>query len=269
MLTELTEALKLLPELLDQRERWDSLIVNRRKPITYRVFTTLDNGLRICLHKFDPCHDHEAFKHPHPWPGAFAILKGSYRMWLGSSNPAEADAKPTDVATLTLTEGAKYEIVMPGTWHNVIPLEPTYTVMVNGQPWEKDFVHPKAPTTKGKDLDKMPEAELVLHLKKFKELVKINNNKQKELTRLNKHRAFGATGYISHYEGQETEGHSFPCYFPIDDLYDLESMQVLNETSNITVYSDDGDPLLVGTADENILLEFGFKNLPMKWNDHA
>ncbi len=47
----------------------DSLIVNRRKPITYRVFRYLNDGLRVSLHKFDPCARHEAYPHPHPWPG--------------------------------------------------------------------------------------------------------------------------------------------------------------------------------------------------------
>ena len=56
MLCKLYEAMDLLPQLISKREVWDSLIVNRRKPYTYRVFTTLPNGLRLCLHKFDPCH---------------------------------------------------------------------------------------------------------------------------------------------------------------------------------------------------------------------
>ena len=48
MLARLYESLAVLPDILLRREAWDSLIVNRRKPFTYRVFTTLPGGLRLC-----------------------------------------------------------------------------------------------------------------------------------------------------------------------------------------------------------------------------
>ncbi len=175
MLNQLEETLKILPELLHDPDRWDSLIVNKRKPYTYRVSTKLDNGLRVCLHKFDKCSDHEAFKHPHPWPGAFIILHGGYRMWLGQSKYTGND--PQDVASLELSKYSKYEIVEPSTWHNVIPLETTYTVMVNGEPWASDVVHPRAPATKGKDLDKMPREELLEHLFIFEALTNSHNKR--------------------------------------------------------------------------------------------
>lgn len=173
MLNELKQALKDLPSLLANRENWDSLIVNRRKPYTYRVFTRLPNGLRLCLHKFDPCHDHEAFSHPHPWPGAFAILEGSYKMQMGYST--DRTSPPMQVTTLILPKNSMYEIVTPLTWHSVIPLETTYTVMVNGEPWSADVAHKNVRTTKGKDLDKMPENELIEHLLKFQSLVRAFN----------------------------------------------------------------------------------------------
>jgi hypothetical protein len=173
MLKELQNALKLLPDLLSKREVWDSLIVNRRKPYTYRVFTNIDS-LRICLHKFDPCHDHEAFAHPHPWSGAFLLLQGKYQMVVGSS--PDRISPPKDVMTLVLTPGSMYEISNPLTWHSVIPLEPTYTIMVNGEPWGADFAHKDVRTTRGKDLDKMPENELIEHLAHFKKLVEEYNH---------------------------------------------------------------------------------------------
>lgn len=169
MLDELKQALKDLPSLLSKLENWDSLIVNRRKPYTYRVFTQLPNGLRLCLHKFDPCHDHEAFSHPHPWPGAFVILEGRYKMQVGYST--ERLSQPMQVTTLILPRFSMYEIISPLTWHSVIPLETTYTVMVNGEPWPADVAHKDVRTTKGKDLDKMPEDELIEHLAKFQHLV--------------------------------------------------------------------------------------------------
>lgn len=169
MLNQLTESLQILPDLLVKREAWDSLIVNRRKPHTYRVFTTLPSGLRCCLHMFDPCHDHEAFQHPHPWPGAFCILRGSYKMQVGFS--ADRASKPSEVLTLVLPRYSQYEITNPLTWHSVIPLEPTWTIMVNGEPWDRDHAHQEVRTTKGKDLDKMPEDELIEHLALFSDLL--------------------------------------------------------------------------------------------------
>ena len=166
MLYKLYEAMELVPQLVSKREIWDSLIVNRRKPYTYRVFTTLPNGLRLCLHKFDPCDTHEAFSHPHPWPGAFTILNGSYQMSVGYS--VNKEAKPDLATSMELTKYSCYEIINPLTWHSVVPLETTYTVMINGAPWEPDVAHVDVKTTKGKDLDKMPEEDLLKHLASFR-----------------------------------------------------------------------------------------------------
>lgn len=168
-LAKLQESILILPGILSNRDAWDSLIVNKRKPYTYRVFTTLPSGLRLCLHKFDPCHTHEAFIHPHPWAGAFIILKGGYKMMVGYSQNRESTY--SEVATFLLGRHSSYQIINPLTWHSVIPLEETYTIMVNDIPWDSDVAHKEVRTTKGKDLDKMPEAELLEHLNIFQQLV--------------------------------------------------------------------------------------------------
>jgi len=170
MLSQLDEVLKSLPTLLGNPNEWDSLIVNRRKPTTYRVFRYRADGVRICLHKFDPCDQREAYPHPHPWPGAFALLQGAYRMWVGFTPDLES-REPITVTETILTAGSRYEIIEPRTWHSVTPLEECWTVMVNGSPW-REQAHVRAPTTTGKDLDKMPPDELAAHLAKFRELIK-------------------------------------------------------------------------------------------------
>lgn len=175
MLDKLELVLAALPGMLDNRERWDSLIVNRRKPHTYRIFTQWLNGSRICLHRFDTCHDHEAFEHPHPWAGAFVILSGVYRMRIGYSK--DRFSTPENVTELVLPKHAMYQIDNPLTWHSVIPLEETYTVMLNEEPWSAEVAHTAVRTTKGKDLDKMPEEELVRSLAKYKELLEAWKNK--------------------------------------------------------------------------------------------
>lgn len=149
--------------------RWDSLIVNKRKPHTYRVFTYLSTGERICLHRFDECDDTESFIHPHPWPGAFVILEGGYEMSLWISDNRED--MPHFVCNTVLNKGSSYEILNPLTWHGVTPLVTTYTVMMNGEPWGPDIAHTKVRTTAGKDLDKMPKEMLIDHLSKFQLLL--------------------------------------------------------------------------------------------------
>lgn len=162
---------KQIPALLQDSKNWDSLIVNRRKPFTYRVFTTIGDH-RVCLHKFDPCRTHEAFIHPHPWEGAFHLLQGRYRMKIGEA--PDRFQKPTAWTEFILSAGSFYEITSPLTFHNVVPLEPCYTIMLNGKPFPPEIAHSDVVTTKGKDLDKMPPDELEQHLAHFRELLRVS-----------------------------------------------------------------------------------------------
>ena len=145
---------------------WDSLVINKRKPYTYRAFKQYGD-YRICLHKFDPCSDLEAFGHPHPWPGAFIILEGSYEQRIGYADSRNGIRH--DIYREVLTAGSKYEIVNPLTFHSVIPLETTWTMMVNGPPFENP--HEDVVTTKGKDLQKMTPKEFEQHMYQFANLI--------------------------------------------------------------------------------------------------
>lgn len=160
----------LLPDVYESVKRrdpdWDSLIVNRRKPWTYRVFKKFGEH-RVCLHAFDECNQEECFAHPHPWPGAFLLLKGSYVHTVGMSPDLQSD--PTFCFREILRPYSTYEIVDRRTWHSVQPLERTYTIMVNGSPWEEP--HSKTRTTKGKDLDRMSPEDLCVHLQEFENLL--------------------------------------------------------------------------------------------------
>lgn len=171
MLGKLTEVLEKLPELLTKRSNWDSLIVNRRKPWTYRVYCQLPNGLRVCLHRFEVCDTHESHPHPHPWPGAFFLLDGAYRMTTAYSPDRTKDDR-VEIATFVLEKWSSYEITNPLTWHSITPLKTTYTVMINGEAWPEDVAHVSVRRTKGKDLEKMPENDLADHLFKFKKLIR-------------------------------------------------------------------------------------------------
>ncbi len=156
----------ILADLHDVRG-WDSLIINKRQPYTYRVFRQYGN-YRACLHAFDPCESTESFSHPHPWPGAFLLLKGSYIHSMGGS--FDLEGQPEFFERSILRSYSMYEIINPRTWHSVQPLERTYTLMVNGEPWATP--HKAVRTTKGKDLLVMEPEQLKVHLDEFKVLLK-------------------------------------------------------------------------------------------------
>lgn len=171
MLDTLFNILPFLPNMFDEPNLWDSLIINRRPPHTCRVFTQLDR-LRICLHKFNACDRHEAVLHPHPWPGAFLVLKGAYRMVLGLSKDRKSGPEP--LTEVLLTAGSAYEITNPLLWHSVIPECDTYTIMVNDAEWPVDMAHESVRRTAGKGLERLSESELIQHLVTFRTLLVSN-----------------------------------------------------------------------------------------------
>ena len=163
----LEQAIEEVVPLLDDTVKWNSLVINRRRPHTYRAFIMLGEN-RVCLHRFESCHHNEAFKHPHPWPGAFKVLEGEYVQRVGWS--FGLTGCPPHYMTMRFGAGSVYEISDRHIWHSVQPLTTSYTIMINGPPWENP--HSAAPTTKGKDLDRMSDVDLRKHLDKFKKLLK-------------------------------------------------------------------------------------------------
>lgn len=162
-----------LPNLLKQHEAWETLVINRRKPYTYRAFTMLENGRRLCLHRFECCDENEAFLHPHPWDGAFKVLKGSYWMNVGYSQCRESF--PNYVMKSKMVPGSVYTMTNPMTWHSVTPIEECYTVMLNYKPYDENYAHTQVRTTRGKDLNRMTLQELDNHLETFQKLLDLAN----------------------------------------------------------------------------------------------
>lgn len=162
---------RLIPDVLNSLydippNGWDSLIINLRKPHTYRIFRQFGE-YRVCLHKFDACSFEEAFAHPHPWPGAFMVLRGRYLHSVGVS--PDLVSQPELVYQQEVGPYSPYSITDPKIWHSVQPLEETYTIMVNGARFENP--HSQVRTTKGKDLEKMEPEELASSLRKFAHLL--------------------------------------------------------------------------------------------------
>jgi hypothetical protein len=169
MINELEE---LLPEIQEDVsktlreesfETWGSLIINKRKPHTYRVFKNFGEH-RVCLHKFKPCDPKDCFLHPHPWPGAFLMLGGEYIHRIGYTPDLE-QGDPIMLYEEFVRPYTIYQITNKQTWHSVQPTINSYTVMLNGEPWDEP--HGKTRTTKGKDLDVMTNEELKNHLSSF------------------------------------------------------------------------------------------------------
>jgi len=160
----------LLPEILEvaaRPEEWGSLVINKRRPHTYRAFRQFGED-RVCLHRFEPCAEEDAFAHPHPWPAAFLVLDGEYKQLIGYSKTLEE--KPKLTLDMIARPNFIYSITDRHIWHAVVPLRTTYTVMLNGPPWEN--AHKAAPTTKGKDLDKMSEEEMIEHMNSCRYFIK-------------------------------------------------------------------------------------------------
>lgn len=146
---------------------WNSLIVNRREPHTYRAFGFVGDN-RICLHRFDPCQEDDSFWHPHPWPCRVLVLQGEYCMRMGVSSTLENE--PEEEGYFNLGRFSSYDMTNPKGWHSVIPRTTCYSLMINGKPWETP--HVKAPTTKGKDLDKFTDTQMIEHISVFKVLLR-------------------------------------------------------------------------------------------------
>jgi hypothetical protein len=147
-------------------ETWQSLIIDRRKPHTYRVFKQFGEH-RVCLHRFEACDDSDAFAHPHPWPAAFLLLSGQYIQSIGGS--VDLQSQPEFYMRELVRPRSMYEIINPLNWHKIQPLNTTYTLMINGPGW--DVTHKDTRTTKGKDLKSMSDEEMIDHLVWFETIL--------------------------------------------------------------------------------------------------
>ena len=90
MLSVLDDVLKSLPAMLDDPAAWDSLIVNRRKPTTYRVFRYLDRRNARQPAQVRPVRPTRGVSAPAPVARRIALLEGAYRMWVGFTPDLES-----------------------------------------------------------------------------------------------------------------------------------------------------------------------------------
>lgn len=175
MLNKLLKIIKdELPAMLQDTGRWKSMVMNRYKPVINRAYTPVGEDL-LSLHRMD-CFGTKgkALFHPHPWPGAFYILKGNYKLKLGVT--VDLIAKfPETAATIYLKENCSYEMPSPYTWHAVEPIDDcTYTIMLNGPTWPVGVRHSLIHHESDEELGFKPmdNETLVKHLDEFQQLLK-------------------------------------------------------------------------------------------------
>lgn len=96
------------------------------------------------------------------------MLDGAYVHRVGCSDSLESE--PRFLFTEIVAPHSMYEITDPQTWHSVQPLATTYTVMVNGAPWEEQ--HAETKVTKGVDVSYMTAAEVAVHMSVFSRLLR-------------------------------------------------------------------------------------------------
>lgn len=139
MLSVLFEVESVLPILLEDLEKWNTVDVDYEPPRVERLWTQYKQ-YRIYLHRIHKCE--KALYHPHPWASAIRINKGSYEMGVGFG---AGDISPPIAATLCLVAGSAYEMDHIDGWHYVKPItDTTMSLMVTDIPWGR--------SSPGKDL---------------------------------------------------------------------------------------------------------------------
>lgn len=119
-----------LPEMLMHERRWSDVVIDA-SPALNRLYCNWRPGLRVCLHRIDPCvSDQLPVLHFHQWPSIMKIHKGGYKQALAFGDTA-GDTPPI-CATVDIGPGAIYEMVHPNLWHAPIPgKSPSWSTMIS------------------------------------------------------------------------------------------------------------------------------------------
>ena len=145
-------------ELLDTEE-WGSILINKRDPITRRLFLEKDDK-RYCLHHM---RSGTTKPHPHKYNVRVKILSGRYKhhLFLGGEKIYSED----------MQEGSGYHINNPNLFHQVEiePLAYCWSVMIND--YYFDDPHEDCISTAGNDLEEIEETEKQELIKEFRKLL--------------------------------------------------------------------------------------------------
>ena len=158
--------LALVKDLLENKE-WDSLLIDKRDPITYRLFI-VHEGHRYCLHHM---RSGKTKSHPHKYNARVKILAGRYEHTIfveeKSAHLDESD-RLREVYRETLHKDSSYCIEHPEIFHSVEikPFAYCYSLMIN----DYDFKNPNPSciSTAGNNLGPIPEEKKQELIKEFK-----------------------------------------------------------------------------------------------------
>ncbi len=133
MLAMLHEAERNLQKLVRARGEWRGMRIDYEYPHIDRLWRPFGDG-RVYLHLIHPCRLDQAQYHPHRWPSAMRVVRGTYEMSLGFGAGQE---KPPIFSHLVLHAGDEYEMTHPDGWHAVSAPQGCLTIMVSGSPWSR------------------------------------------------------------------------------------------------------------------------------------
>lgn len=148
--------LSMVKDLLES-EPWDSLLINRKHPFTYRLFFKFPIAGRVCLHKMLPG---DTIPHPHKYNVRVALLSGSYVHKLYYQEGIEEQV---------LNSGDQYEINDPNQFHSVHVESVSYSVMFNDRLFSQP--NPACLSTSNKGLDRLTVEEYKSLKKEFLEIL--------------------------------------------------------------------------------------------------
>lgn len=152
----------MIISLLNKPEIWNSLLIDYHPPLVERLWTQIGN-YRLFLHFIQPCSAEDALFHPHPWPSAMHVIKGTYEMGLGFGPGLEV---PEKMCTILIPDGGiYYDMTHIDGWHYVRPIDfPCSTVMLTGKPWGREAPKSDEPL---KPLDEERKIIMLEYFKKF------------------------------------------------------------------------------------------------------
>ena len=125
-----------LTDLLQQAEKWDSLLIDHFPPVIHRLSYKLSGTRTLVLHKMHNCEGSKALLHSHSWPLAVKIVEGGYEMGIGQSEPdQDRDCAPIKLTESLVKPGDVYEMLDSRQWHYTKCLPETkysYSIMLIG-----------------------------------------------------------------------------------------------------------------------------------------
>lgn len=131
---------------------WGSLNIDYHPPHVERVWTDLDNGMRLSFHVIHPCEKEiDALWHPHAWPAAFHVLsmsEGIYKQGFAMAKRHLIDDTIEELDYFTVMEVKEgefyYSMDHRDLCHAVTPIDGiVYTVMLSAKPkWPENAIKP-------------------------------------------------------------------------------------------------------------------------------